>query len=203
MPDVIAANAQYENLKNSIVTEVTMEKAKVDGGNADTDGNTNVYAVWAADRNGNKTADYLEEYTLTYYGNAQQSGTVTQLPTDTSIHIPGDEVTLSTAVPTHDDVDGKTVVFIGWTETQTNSIFSRADTAPTTTTKVTFGSANKKVYAAWGYDENRDGTADVLETYTLTYDLNGGNGAAPAKVSGIEKEHRGQLTEEKGFTKKA
>lgn len=202
MPDVIAANAQYENLKNSIVTEVTMEKAKADGGNADADGNTNVYAVWAADRNGNKTADYLEEYTLTYYGNAQQSGTVTQLPTDTSIHIPGDEVTLSTAVPTHDDVDGKTVVFIGWTETQTNSIFSRADTAPTTTTKVTFGSANKKVYAAWGYDENNNGTADVLETYTLTYDLNGGNGAAPAKVSGIEKNTEVELTEEKGFTRK-
>lgn len=202
MPDVIAANAQYENLKNSIVTEVTMEKAKADGGNADADGNTNVYAVWAADRNGNKTADYLEEYTLTYYGNAQQSGTVTQLPTDTSIHIPSDEVTLSTAVPTHDDVDGKTVVFIGWTETQTNSIFSRADTAPTTTTKVTFGSANKKVYAAWGYDENNNGTADVLETYTLTYDLNGGNGAAPAKVSGIEKNTEVELTEEKGFTRK-
>lgn len=201
MPDVIAANAQYENLKNSIVTEVTMEKAKADGGNADADGNTNVYAVWAADRNGNKTADYLEEYTLTYYGNAQQSGTVTQLPTDTSIHIPGDEVTLSTAVPTHDDVDGKTVVFIGWTETQTNSIFSRADTAPTTTTKVTFGSANKKVYAAWGYDENRDDTADVLETYTLTYDLNGGNEAAPAKVSGIKKNTEVELTEVKGFTR--
>lgn len=201
MPDVIAANAQYENLKNSIVTEVTMEKAKADGGNADADGNTNVYAVWAADRNGNKTADYLEEYTLTYYGNAQQSGTVTQLPTDTSIHIPGDEVTLSTAVPTHDDVDGKTVVFIGWTETQTNSIFSRADTAPTTTTKVTFGSANKKVYAAWGYDENNNGTADVLETYTLTYDLNGGSGDAPAKVTGVAKNTEVKLTEEKGFTR--
>lgn len=201
MPDVIAANAQYENLKNSIVTEVTMEKAKADGGNADADGNTNVYAVWAADRNGNKTADYLEEYTLTYYGNAQQSGTVTQLPTDTSIHIPGDEVTLSTAVPTHDDVDGKTVVFIGWTETQTNSIFSRADTAPTTTTKVTFGSANKKVYAAWGYDENNNRTADVLETYTLTYDLNGGSEAAPAKVSGIKKNTEVELTEVKGFTR--
>lgn len=199
---IIKTKADYDGLASSIVTEVTMEKAKTDGGNADADGNTNVYAVWAADRNGNKTADYLEEYTLTYYGNAQQSGTVTQLPTDTSIHIPGDEVTLSTAAPTHDDVDGKKVVFIGWTEAQTNSIFSRADTAPTTTTKVTFGSANKKVYAAWGYDENNNGTADVLETYTLTYDLNGGNGAAPAKVSGIEKNTEVELTEEKGFTRK-
>ena len=109
---------------------------------------------------------------------------------------------MSTAAPTHDDVDGKKVVFIGWTEAQTNSIFSRADTAPTTTTKVTFGSANKKVYAAWGYDENNNGTADVLETYTLTYDLNGGNGAAPAKVSGIEKNTEVELTEKKGFTRK-
>lgn len=199
---IIKTKADYDGLASSIVTEVTMEKAKTDGGNADADGNTNVYAVWAADRNGNKTADYLEEYTLTYYGNAQQSGTVTQLPTDTSIHIPGDEVTLSTAVPTHDDVDGKKVVFIGWTEAQTNSIFSRADDAPATVTKVTFGSDNKTVYAAWGYDENDNGTADVLETYTLTYDLNGGNEAAPAKVSGIEKNTEVELTEEKGFTRK-
>lgn len=198
---IIKTKADYVGLASSIVTEVTMEKAKADGGNADADGNTNVYAVWAADRNGNKTADYLEEYTLTYYGNAQQSGTVTQLPTDTSIHIPGDEVTLSTAVPTHDDVDGKKVVFIGWTEAQTNSIFSRADDAPATVTKVTFGSDNKTVYAAWGYDENRDDTADVLETYTLTYDLNGGNEAAPAKVSGIKKNTEVELTEVKGFTR--
>lgn len=199
---IIKTRADYDRLASSIVTEVTMEKAKTDGGNADDDGNTNVYAVWAADRNGNKTADYLEEYTLTYYGNAQQGGTVTKLPTDTNIHLPGDEVILSKAVPTHDDVGGKKVVFIGWTEAKTNSIFSRADTAPTTTTKVTFGSANKKVYAAWGYDENNNGTADVLETYTLTYDLNGGNGAAPAKVSGIEKNTEVELTEKKGFTRK-
>lgn len=198
---IIKTKADYDKLASSIVTEVTMEKAKADGGNADADGNTNVYAVWAADRNGNKTADYLEEYTLIYESNAQQGGTVTQLPTDTNIHIPGDEVTLSSAVPTHDDVGGKTVVFIGWTETQTNSIFSRADTAPTTTTKVTFESTDKKVYAAWGYDENNNGTADVLETYTLTYDLNGGNEAAPAKVSGIKKNTEVELTEVKGFTR--
>lgn len=198
---IIKTKADYDGLASSIVTEVTMEKAKTDGGNADDDGNTNVYAVWAADRNGNKTADYLEEYTLTYESNAQQGGTVTNLPTDTDIHIPGDEVTLSSAVPTHDDVGGKTVAFIGWTEAQTNAIFSRADTAPTTTTKVTFGSADKKVYAAWGYDENNNGTADVLETYTLTYDLNGGNEAAPAMVSGIKKNTEVKLTEVKGFTR--
>ncbi|MFR6288721.1 MAG: hypothetical protein ACLUJY_05190 [Adlercreutzia equolifaciens subsp. celatus] len=54
---VIKTKADYDGLASSIVTEVTMEKAKADGGNADDDGNTNVYAVWAADRNGNKTAE--------------------------------------------------------------------------------------------------------------------------------------------------
>ena len=199
---IIKTKADYDGLASSIVTEVTMEKAKTDGGNADDDGNTNVYAVWAADRNGNKTADYLEEYTLTYDSNAQQGGTVNKMPTeDKNIHIPGDEVTLSTAVPTHSNVDGKKVVFIGWTETQMNKIFGREATAPGTVTEVTFGSENKKVYAAWGYDENNNGTADVLETYTLTYDLNGGNEAAPKKVSGIKKNTEVKLTEEKGFTR--
>lgn len=198
---IIKTKADYDGLASSIVTEVTMEKAKTDGGNADADGNTNVYAVWAADRNGNKTADYLEEYTLTYDGNAQQGGTVTNLPTDTNIHIPKDVVTLSTAVPTHDNVGGKKVVFVGWTEAQTNAIFSRADTAPTTVPEVTFGSANKTVYAAWGYDEDDDGKADVLETYTLSYDLNNGEGTGPAPKTGIEKYAREPISEKKDFTK--
>ena len=208
---IIKTRADYDRLASSIVTSVTMlakpgdavsdEDAKDTSKYADDDGNTNVYAVWAADRNGNNTADYLEEYKLTYDGNPQKSGTVTKMPTDTNIHIPGDEVTLSTAVPTHSNVDGKKVVFIGWTETQKDSIFSRADKAPTTTTKVTFGPADKKVYAAWGYDENNNGTADVLETYTLTYDLNGGSGDAPAKVTGVAKNTEVKLTEEKNFTR--
>lgn len=200
---VIKTKADYDGLASSIVTEVTMEKAKADGGNADDDGNTNVYAVWAADRNGNKTADYLEEYTLAYDGNAQQGGTVSNVPTDSKIYIPGDEVPLSTAAPTHDNVGGKKVVFVGWTEAQTNAIFSRADTAPATVTKVTFGSADKTVYAAWGYDENNDGTADVLETYSLTYDLNGSKEKPPASVENISKGSRVELTTETGFSRNA
>lgn len=208
---IIKTKADYDRLANSIVTSVTMlakpgngvsaEDAKDTSKYADTDGNTNVYAVWAADRNGNKTADYLEEYTLTYDGNAQQGGTVSAVPTDNSIYIPGDKATLSINTPTHSDVDGKKVVFIGWTEAQTNAIFSRVDPAPATVTEVIFGSANKTVYAAWGYDENGNGTADVLETYTLTYDLNGGNETAPAMVSGIAKNTEITLTAEKNFTR--
>ena len=199
---IIKTKADYDGLASSIVTEVTMEKAKADGGNADDDGNTNVYAVWAADRNGNKTADYLEEYTLTYDGNAQQGGTVSAAPTDNNIYIPGDKAELSEDIPTHsDDVDGKKVVFIGWTEAQTNAIFSRADTAPATVTEVTFGSTNKTVYAAWGYDEDGDNTADVLETYTLSYDLNGGGGEVPEAQKDIKKHTQVPISEKKDFTK--
>ena len=139
----------------------------------------------------------LETYTLTY----DLNGGSGDAPTDNNIYIPGDKAELSKDIPTHSNVDGKKVVFIGWTETQKDSIFSRADKAPTTTTKVTFGSADKKVYAAWGYDENNNGTADVLETYTLTYDLNGGNEAAPEKVSGIKKNTEITLTADKNFTR--
>lgn len=208
---VIETNKRYEELKNSIVTSVTMlakpgngvsaEDAKDTSKYADDDGNTNVYAVWAADSNRNGTADYLEEHTLTYDGNARQNGTVNGTPTDNTIYIPGDKVTLSETKPTHSKVADKTVVFIGWTEAQTNAIFSRADTAPATVTEVTFGSANKTVYAAWGYDENGNGTADVLETYTLTYDLNGGSGTVPEKKTDIPKNTEVKLTTEKNFTR--
>ena len=207
---VIETNARYLELKDSIKTEVTMlakpgdtvsaEAAKDTSQYADADGNTNVYAVWAADRNGNNTADYLEEHTLTYNGNAQQSGAVTGTPTDAKIYIPYDKATL-TGTPTHSDVDSKKVVFIGWTANPTSSIYARADDAPNTITKVTFGTGDKTVYAAWGYDENDDGTADVLETYTLTYNLNGGKETVPTAVTGIVKSSEVTLTTAKYFTR--
>lgn len=210
---VIKTKADHDDLKDSIVTEVTMlskpgadvsaDDAKDTSKYADADGNTNVYAVWAADRNGNKVADYTEEYQLTYEANARDGDTVGAMPTISGAHIPSDKVTLSDAKPTHSDVDGKKVVFIGWTETQTNSIFGRADEAPATVTEVTFGAADKTVYAAWGYDEDDDGVADALETYSLTYDLNGGDGTLPVRVSNIVKGSEVKLTTEADFSRNA
>lgn len=210
---VIKTKADHDGLKDSIVTEVTMlskpgadvsaDDAKDTSKYADDDGNTNVYAVWAADRNGNKVADYTEEYQLSYDANARDGDSVGAMPSKSGAHIPSDKVTLSDAKPTHSDVDGKKVVFIGWTETQTNSIFGRADEAPTTVTEVTFGAADKTVYAAWGYDENNDDTADALETYSLTYDLNGGDGTRPVRVSNIVKGSEVKLTTEADFSRNA
>ena len=208
---IIVTPEDYQNLKSSIHTEVKMlDKAGADvsidasdtSKYADADGNTNVYAVWAQDRNGNKTADYLESYGLTYAGNARDSGTINNLPSDNTIYIPQDEVNLSTQVPTHSDVDGKKVVFICWTSAAVEDVFERSDNVPVNRiTKVTFVDADVTVYAAWGYDENGNGIADVLETYTLTYNLNGGEGTIPAQVTGIEKRSTVKLTEEKSFTR--
>ncbi len=200
MPDVITTNKQYLDLKDSIVTAVTM----ADKDNADNDGNTNVYAVWAADRNNNKVADYEEECKLIYNGNPQQSGQVNNVPQDATPHLPNDKVTLSQAsAPAHSNVDDKTVLFLGWTAQPTTKIYSRADNAPATIDMVCFTSEDKTVYAAWGYDENGNGRADVLETYTLSYDLNGGKETAPAMVINLNKNAMVELTPDTNFTRNA
>ncbi|MCB6289004.1 hypothetical protein LI276_23255, partial [[Clostridium] scindens] len=49
---IITNSREYETLKDSIQTEVTMLETDA----ADPDGNTNVYAVWAADSNNNGIA---------------------------------------------------------------------------------------------------------------------------------------------------
>ena len=206
---VIASKAEYETLKDSIKTEVKLlvkpgpdvsaEEAKDTGKYADADGNTNVYAVWAADRNKNKTADYLEEHGLAYADNAI-SGNVTGMPAASVGHISKDTVKL-TGKPGHSEVDNKKVAFIGWTATATDKIYSCTDEAPEMITEVTFADADITVYAAWGYDEDNDGTADVLETYSFTYDLNGGSGNVPAVQSGIKKGAQVPLTMEKDFTR--
>ena len=147
--------------------------------------NLSIQSITYSGGTGNKNNTVTNTYTapvvshgLTYNGNPQQSGTVQNVPTDSSKYESGTKVTLSTQEPTHSDVDNTKVVFIGWTETATTQIYGKGDTAPTTIDKVTMGDEDKTVYAAWGYDTNGNGTPDVEETpYTLTYDANGGSNA--------------------------
>ncbi len=196
---IITNSREYETLKDSIQTEVTMLETDA----ADPDGNTNVYAVWAADSNNNGIADYLEEHQLVYDANVIE-GNVENMPTnDNKIYLPGNKASLSETVPSHSEVNGKKVVFLGWTTTQSPHICERNHTPIETVKKVTFGNENVTVYAAWGYDENGNGTADVLETYSLKYDLNGGNGTTPAEKNGIKHGESIATTEEKGFTRNA
>lgn len=116
------------------------------------------------------TAVLQHFYTLTYDGNG---GIIQDTVPEVSKHEKGDKVTL-TIKPTHSAVDGKSVLFIGWTENRAGGVLRKGDDAPETVTEITFADADITVYAAWGYDENGNGTADALETYLLTYDLNGG-----------------------------
>ena len=87
-------------------------------------------------------------------------------------------------LPTHDSVGEDKVVFVGWSEEVDIKIYAQEDTLPETVlylqgTKVTIANTDKTLYAVWGYDKNDNGTADVLEKLTLSYNENGGYGAVP------------------------
>ena len=119
-------------------------------------------------------------FTLTYNANAQ-GGRVDDLPDGQTAS--GGEVKLSETVPKHTAVSGKAVLFLGWSETQTNQIYGKDDKAAYDQIKNSVYDAgdqfhlekNTNLYAVWGYDENDDGNPDVTEQlYTLTYDANGG-----------------------------
>ena len=120
-----------------------------------TDADVTVYAVWGYDTNENGTPDVEEDwYTLTYDANG---GDETSVPVDTNLY-QTDKVTLaSTPVPTHAQDNEKDVVFIGWSNTQTNKIFAAGEDYGSLVDKVTFVDSDITVYAVWGYDEYGNG----------------------------------------------
>ncbi|MCQ8200438.1 InlB B-repeat-containing protein, partial [Vibrio parahaemolyticus] len=67
--------------------------------------------------------------------------------------------------------------------------------------EIELGKRDVTVYAAWGYDANKDGKADVFETYSLTYDLNGGTGRVPAPQTNVGKGTILALTKENNLTR--
>ena len=103
--------------------------------------------------------------------------------------LPAQTYTLeSENVPTHVDTNGKPVVFAGWTKKMDSRIYAAKETKPATEIAVDLKEGETTtVYAVYGYDENEDGTADVMqELVTLTYDANGGSGA-PDPVTEVAK----------------
>ena len=85
----------------------------------------------------------------------------------------------SVSVPTHADVNGKPVVFLGWTAEKDTKIYGRADSEPETISEIDVTAGEDvTVHAVYGYDENEDGTPDVRQTLVeLSFDANGGSGA--------------------------
>lgn len=119
-----------------------------------------------------------QKYTLTYDGNGGKFGTgedATDTREDATKYASGATADLDfTNTPTHDAVDNKNVVFIGWSKTQ-YGVLSKTDSKPDLINKVTFGKGNETVYAVWGYDYEggADATPDVYQAI-VTYKIDGG-----------------------------
>ena len=84
------------------------------------------------------------------------------MPTDTTAYKSGNTATLDqNTVPTHDKDGDTSVIFIGWSETKSDTIFSAGEDYGDTVKSVSFTDNNITVYAVWGYDTNGDDIADL------------------------------------------
>lgn len=111
-------------------------------------------------------------YTLTYDANGGKTDSV---PTDKNDYTAGQTVNLDySKAPTHEQKDGKNVIFIGWSATDDNEkIYDKGGKIPDLIQSVTMND-NKTVYAVWGLDENGNNTPDVFEA-TVTYKIEHGH----------------------------
>jgi len=154
------------------------------------DHDVTVYAVWGYDDNGNGIPDILEgEFTLTYDTNGGHNDGP---PMEFNL-LQGTTHNLSAIIPTHDADSGVEVIFLGWTEQRDITIYSKDDDAsslPPLLTSVEIPDHNVTVFALWGYDQNNNGMPDVYEdTFTLTYDTNGGNNDGPPTETSLLPNH--------------
>ncbi len=113
------------------------------------------------------------KYTLTYDANGGEGAPEAV----TGLAAQKDYVLAETPVPTHADVNGKKVEFIGWTAEKTDKIYANNETAPATIKTVDI-EGDTTVYAAWKYAKDGEIVPDPdpePETeYTLTFETNGG-----------------------------
>lgn len=111
-----------------------------------------------------------QKYTLTYdaNGGTLNSG-MTSPVTDKKA---GDTVDLDyTNQPTHSQQDGKDVIFIGWTQTDTDEkVYVNGESLPNLAKQVKFADSNIIVYAVWGLDENSNNVPDAVEA-KVTYKI--------------------------------
>ncbi len=142
-------------------------------------GNMNLYAIWAADENGNKTPDFDEgRYTVTYISTNYTGA----MPEDKNSYIPGSVVTA---------LSGETLVtrsgykLLGWTREDVDKTLNTSNEYVEYVSQIiqqggTFlmGEENVTLHAVWGVDSNNNGKEDWKENnqYVLIYDANGGSG---------------------------
>ena len=130
-------------------------------------------------------------YTLTYDANGGKTDSV---PTDDTPYKSGNTATLDTeTVPTHDKDGDTSVIFIGWSETKSDTIFSAGQDYGDTVETVSFTDKNITVYAVWGYDTNGDNIPDatqvLIEPAAMTI-YTGGNG-----YTGVVTDENGNIVD--------
>ncbi|MBQ9534338.1 MAG: InlB B-repeat-containing protein [Clostridia bacterium] len=87
-----------------------------------------LYALWGYDANRNGMADLWENtYTLAYDANGGNEGSAPAAQTGL---LNGEKVTLSSGIPTHASVNGKAVMFVGWTEIRSSKVYIRGEALP-------------------------------------------------------------------------
>ena len=157
------ADLNASDTASGIITQIAINGA-----------NKIVYAVWGADADGNGTWDGADtpKYTLTYNANGG-----TNAPTDANTYS-GTAIAVLKSKADIGSMAKAGKAFIGWSATA-HADLSASDTVPGIITQIAINGSNKIVYAVWGVDEDENGTWDTWDnqTYSLTYDANGGTNA--------------------------
>jgi hypothetical protein len=166
----------------SINDEAPAVLTKINNTNRD----STVYAVWGYDSNNNGTPDVFEpKYSVIYDVNGGDAGSG---PADDTGLKPGAHSPLNAETrPTHADVDGTAVAFLGWTAAKDSVIYDKDDEAPHCLAHADISDSDVTVYAAWAYDASGNGIPDLLDDrYALIYDENGGiDNSGPADETGL------------------
>ncbi|MFR5601022.1 MAG: N-acetylmuramoyl-L-alanine amidase family protein [Lachnospiraceae bacterium] len=166
------------------------------------------YAVYAEDKDGNETPDYLESL-LTYNINGGY-GAVNTIPAPQK-HDIGSSVDLYQFDLKQDavnylykEVDGRNVTAIGWTDAIHKDII--ADNAADAVrflvkSPLTMPEDDVTLYALYAIDEDKDNIPDYVEgLVTLVFDKNGGTGTAVAEIPEKEDHVIAALVELYQFT---
>lgn len=159
------------------------------------DKNITVYAIWGFSTSGTPDKPDLEidpnaKYQLTYDGNGGTFGNVSINAitfVNPILFASGKTATLLTEAEikdarfglTHPDVEGKKVLFLGWSDQKIVKPLTASDREPAYLSSFTFGTKNMTVYAVWGVstDGIKPDVKPDVNKFRAYYDANGGTGA--------------------------
>ena len=171
--------AEYDKIKDSVYgagAEFPLAK------------NTDLYAVWGYDENGDNQPDVTEQlYTLTYDANDGTFTDSSKIKTEQVLK--QKDYSLEKAEkPSHVQAewDGKdtNVVFMGWSKTKDTKIYSVNDTYPEESVVDQIDIAgDSEVYAVWGFDGDGDGTPDINNRTHMITVTTGEGGSAEVEYS--------------------